>query len=150
MGFRTGDLVGLARGGGVRAGVGLVSGAGVGGIGVGGAIVGNRIVGGALVGGTLVGNGTTGAGLGRFVGAGLGRFDGAGVDLMGVGSTKVGRLVGRAVGLPSSSATFIPETSPSEVTTYNVVLSIDKAKSETTSPSISSAHNCLPLKTSDE
>ena len=81
---------------------------------------------------------------------GLGRFDGAGVDLMGVGSTKVGRLVGRAVGLPSSSATFMPETSPSEVTTYNVVLSSDKARSETTSPSISSAHNCLPLKTSDE
>lgn len=105
VGFRTGGLVGRACGAGVRAGEGLASGAGVGGIGDGG-----RIVGGTLVGGALVGKGLLGAGLGLFVGARLGRFDGAGVAMFGVGSINVGRLVGRAVNLPSSSATLIPET----------------------------------------
>ena len=105
VGFRTGGLVGRACGVDVRAGDGLASGAGVEGIGVGG-----RIVGGNLVGGALVGKGLLGAGLGLFVGAWLGRFDGAGVAIFDVGSINVGRLVGRAVDLPSSSATLIPET----------------------------------------
>jgi len=58
----------------------------------------------------------TGAGVGEGV-FGFGLFDGDGVGLLDVGSTNVGRLVGRGVGLPSSSATFIPDTPPSEVTT---------------------------------
>ena len=58
----------------------------------------------------------TGAGVGEGV-FGFGLFDGDGVSLFEVGSIRVGRLVGRVVGLPSSSATLIPDTPPSEVTT---------------------------------
>ena len=97
-GLACGARVGLATG----AGVSLATGAGV------GMATGAGIVGGLSVGG------------GRCVGEGvfgLGLFDGDGVGLLEVGSTNVGRLVGRGVGLPSSSVTLIPDTSPSEVTT---------------------------------
>ena len=58
----------------------------------------------------------TGAGVGEGV-FGFGLFDGDGVGLLEVGPISVGRIVGRGVDLPSSSATLIPDTPPSEVTT---------------------------------
>ena len=72
--------------------------------------------------GDLVGL-TCGARVGLVLGAGVGLATGAGVgkEVLGFGlfdGDGVGLLdVGRGFGLPSSSATLIPDTPPSEVTT---------------------------------